>query len=82
MNRLTERLRYEEIAAGWGRDRVVTGYEVQLPCGTRGVGETLDEAVRAAEHARDTHRARADRLRLQAERQAERIEREHGDIPF
>lgn len=43
MSDLSKRLRYEEIAAGHGSGRVVTGYEVALPCGARGVGERARE---------------------------------------
>ena len=81
-----ERLRYTPIEAGYGSSRIVAGYEVRLPCGTRGVGETLDEALRAAEHARDTHAARVERMRRDAFARADRWRREHpdreDDIPF
>lgn len=80
MDRLRHRLRYEEIAEGYGAKRVVTGYEVALPCGTRGVGETMAEAIAAAEHARGTHLARVERLRREAGRLW--CEASDGEIPF
>lgn len=61
-----ERLKYEEIDAGWDETRVVVGYEVTLSDGWRGVGTTLDEAKRAAEHARGTHQARRKRMEREA----------------
>lgn len=75
-----DRLKYEAIDAGWEGNRVVTGFEVVLSDGWRGAGETLDEAVRAAELARSTHEARVARL----SREAARLHRErYGDeIPF
>lgn len=81
-----DRLGYRRIEAGWDDGCVVAGYEVRLPCGTRGVGETLDEALRAAEHARGTHEARVERLRNEAERRAKEWRAAHPtspeDIPF
>lgn len=81
-----DRLRYRPIEGGWGPSRVVAGHEVQLPCGARGAGETLDDALRAAEHARDTHSARVRRMEIEAERRSERWRQEHPEsdteIPF
>lgn len=75
-----ERLRYEEIGQGWGATRIVVGYEVALPGGWRGVGETLDEAKRAAVDARGTHEAKVLRLRGEAIREWDR--RNPDDAPL
>lgn len=81
-----DRLRYRAIEAGYGAGRIVAGYEVRLPCGARSIGETLDEALRSAEHARDTHRCRVERLEAEARERWQQWHHEHPDhedeIPF
>lgn len=73
-----ERLRYEAIRS-W---TVVTGYEVRLSDGWRGVGETIDEAVKAAEAARDAHSTRVYELRQKAEQLHKERETVYGPRPF
>jgi hypothetical protein len=81
-----DRLKYRRIENGWDAGLIVTGYEVQLPCGFRGVGETLDEALRAATLARTTHEARVERLEREAAQRAQEWRAAHKtdetEIPF